>query len=96
MHEIQQGAAARKGETSAACTECGGRGWHPGDCHPHEVCGICDGFGWPDIDRPRCVMFDGNRVRCDRCKASADWPDRDAFIEVHRACMTAGGSPVTP
>lgn len=27
------------------CTECNGRGWHIGDCHPWETCGVCDGTG---------------------------------------------------
>lgn len=27
------------------CPECRGRGWHVGDCHPQETCGVCDGAG---------------------------------------------------
>ena len=27
------------------CPECNGRGWHPGDCHPMETCGVCGGTG---------------------------------------------------
>jgi hypothetical protein len=31
--------------TTVRCPECKGRGWHPGDCHPREECGRCDGTG---------------------------------------------------
>lgn len=27
------------------CAECGGKGWHIGDCHPRETCGACNGAG---------------------------------------------------
>lgn len=27
------------------CRECRGRGWHIGECHPRETCGVCDGTG---------------------------------------------------
>ena len=27
------------------CPECKGRGWHVGDCHPRESCGVCSGTG---------------------------------------------------
>jgi len=27
------------------CHYCKGRGWHVGDCHPCETCGVCDGTG---------------------------------------------------
>ena len=27
------------------CPECKGRGWHVGECHPREACGICRGSG---------------------------------------------------
>jgi hypothetical protein len=27
------------------CPECEGRGWHIGECHPRETCGICNGSG---------------------------------------------------
>jgi hypothetical protein len=39
------------------CDACKGRGWVPGDCHPREVCGTCNGTGYPkswaaeEIDR---------------------------------------------
>jgi hypothetical protein len=29
------------------CDACKGRGWIPGDCHPREVCGTCNGTGYP-------------------------------------------------
>jgi hypothetical protein len=27
------------------CPECKGRGWHVGECHPRETCGVCRGSG---------------------------------------------------
>lgn len=27
------------------CAECSGRGWHIGECHPRETCGVCCGSG---------------------------------------------------
>lgn len=32
-------------QNAARCPECKGRGWHMGDCHPRETCGVCDGTG---------------------------------------------------
>jgi hypothetical protein len=32
-------------EPEVRCPECKGRGWHPGDCHPREECGVCGGTG---------------------------------------------------
>jgi hypothetical protein len=32
-------------DPATACPECKGRGWHVGDCHPRETCGVCDGTG---------------------------------------------------
>jgi hypothetical protein len=29
------------------CDACKGRGWIPGECHPREVCGTCNGTGYP-------------------------------------------------
>jgi len=28
------------------CKECNGKGWHHGDCHPRETCGVCNGDKW--------------------------------------------------
>jgi hypothetical protein len=58
-------AAPERSETPAPeagrpCVECKGRGWHPGDCHPRETCGVCDGSGFapaaapPTTPAPRC------------------------------------------
>lgn len=33
-------------ENREPCTECKGRGWHVGDCHPQESCGACAGTGY--------------------------------------------------
>jgi hypothetical protein len=47
-------------EAGRPCVECKGRGWHPGDCHPRETCGVCDGSGFapaaapPTTPAPRC------------------------------------------
>lgn len=32
-------------ERQGLCIECGGGGWHVGECHPRETCGSCDGSG---------------------------------------------------
>lgn len=32
--------------TFKKCSDCEGRGWHVGECHPQEVCGACDGKGY--------------------------------------------------
>jgi hypothetical protein len=29
-------------DLALACTECKGRGWHVGECHPREACGACE------------------------------------------------------
>lgn len=31
------------------CTECDGRGWHVGECHPRETCGVCMGLGTDEL-----------------------------------------------
>jgi hypothetical protein len=35
-------------DAGPACPACKGRGWNPGDCHPREVCGTCNGTGYPE------------------------------------------------
>ena len=44
------------GETkpeTAPCPYCKGRGWHHGDCHPQETCGVCNGHGRIPKEIPR-------------------------------------------
>jgi hypothetical protein len=31
---------------SESCSECAGRGWHVGECHPREECAACEGLGF--------------------------------------------------
>jgi DnaJ-class molecular chaperone len=49
--------------TPSKCDECKGRGWHHGDCHPAEICGICNGFGTIDAARHPDDVFDGRAIR---------------------------------
>lgn len=46
------------------CVPCKGRGWVPGDCHPREVCGACDGTGFiaccrkaTSVQSPSCGCY---------------------------------------
>lgn len=47
---------------SNSCIECKGRGWHVGECHPRETCGVCDGAGEIvaalDLDPGYVIGFD--------------------------------------
>lgn len=60
-----------KTTSNPKCSACNGRGWIPGDCHPCEVCGICNGFGDIDPTRHPDDAFDGNRVRREPTHISA-------------------------
>lgn len=44
--ELEELRAAR----TMKCRECRGRGWHVGECHPQETCGVCDGSGAVLVD----------------------------------------------
>lgn len=37
----------------AKCAECGGRGYHVGELHPRETCGVCAGLGLAPGDNLR-------------------------------------------
>lgn len=50
--------------TPKKCPECKGRGWHVGDCHPRETCGVCDGSGVLPVGATLpCVQGGGDGVR---------------------------------
>jgi hypothetical protein len=59
-HDPQSAPETPAPEAGRPCVECKGRGWHPGDCHPSETCGVCDGSGFapaaapPTTPAPRC------------------------------------------
>lgn len=45
------------------CPECNGKGWHYGDCHPRETCGICNGEGAVvEVHDPRCPDALASRI----------------------------------
>jgi len=86
--------------TLAKCLECGGRGWHVGECHPRETCGVCEGSGTlsPErrefVRREYLVQYDllkngtdsGIDVRCRLCGRA--WWKNEA--ECHRTdCVAA-------
>lgn len=46
LNEYERLAAVRRAAgPTERCKECNSRGWHWGDCHPRETCGVCDGAG---------------------------------------------------
>jgi hypothetical protein len=45
--ESAGGALPFPDDAGPKCDACKGRGWIPGDCHPLEVCGTCNGTGYP-------------------------------------------------
>jgi hypothetical protein len=56
-HDARESPLPFPDDAGPRCDACKGRGWIPGDCHPREVCGTCNGTGYPkswaaeEIDR---------------------------------------------
>jgi hypothetical protein len=77
-------------EAGRPCVECKGRGWHPGDCHPRETCGVCDGSGFAPAAAPPTTP--AGLPPCD-CGA------RDPLVTHHVSCSgfraRAGPCPAT-